>query len=136
MTGVQTCALPISVVVVGFSWVIASAVGALPYRLSGVTASYADAFFETMSGFTTTGATILTDIEALPRGLLLWRSLTHWIGGMGIIVLSLAVLPFLGVGGMELYKAEVPGPTPEKLTPRVQQTALYLWGVYVLLTVL
>ena len=125
-----------AVAVVGFSWVIASAVGALPYRLSGVTASYADAFFETMSGFTTTGATILTNIEALPRGLLLWRSLTHWIGGMGIIVLSLAVLPFLGVGGMELYKAEVPGPTPEKLTPRVQQTALYLWGVYVLLTVL
>ena len=125
-----------AVAVVGFSWVIASAVGALPYRLSGVTASYADAFFETMSGFTTTGATILTDVEALPRGLLLWRSLTHWIGGMGIIVLSLAVLPFLGVGGMELYKAEVPGPTPEKLTPRVQQTALYLWGVYVLLTVL
>lgn len=125
-----------AIAVVGFSWVIASAVGALPYLLSGATAAYTDAFFETMSGFTTTGATVLADVEALPRGLLFWRSLTHWIGGMGIIVLSLAVLPFLGVGGMELYKAEVPGPTPEKLTPRVQQTALFLWGVYVLLTVL
>ncbi len=122
--------------VVGFSWIIASAVGALPYLFSGVTATYTDAFFETMSGFTTTGATVLANVEGAPRGILLWRSLTHWIGGMGIIVLSLAVLPFLGVGGMELYKAEVPGPTPEKITPRVQQTALYLWEVYVLLTAL
>lgn len=123
-----------AIAVVGFSWVIASAVGALPYLFSGVTPTYTDAFFETMSGFTTTGSTILTDIEGAPRGILFWRSLTHWIGGMGIIVLSLAVLPFLGVGGMELYKAEVPGPTPEKITPRVQQTALFLWLVYVLLT--
>ena len=123
-----------AIAVVGFSWVIASAVGALPYLFSGVAASYVDAFFETMSGFTTTGATILARIEGTPRGILFWRGLTHWLGGMGIIVLSLAVLPFLGVGGMELYKAEVPGPTPEKLTPRVQQTALFLWGVYVLLT--
>lgn len=122
--------------VVGFAWVIASAVGALPYWMSGVLPRYADAFFETMSGFTTTGATVLTEIEAVPRGILFWRSLTHWLGGMGIIVLSLAVLPFLGVGGMELYKAEVPGPTPEKLTPRVHQTALFLWGVYAFLTVL
>ena len=122
--------------VVGFAWVIASAVGALPYWSSGVTPSYVDAFFETMSGFTTTGATILTDIEAAPRGILLWRSLTHWMGGMGIIVLSLAILPFLGIGGMELYKAEVPGVTAEKLTPRLQQTAILLWGVYVLLTFL
>ena len=122
--------------VVGLAWVIASAVGALPYWSSGVTPLYTDAFFETMSGFTTTGATILNDIEVVPRGILLWRSLTHWMGGMGIIVLSLAVLPFLGIGGMELYKAEVPGVTAEKLTPRLQQTAILLWGVYVALTLL
>ena len=120
--------------VVGLSWVIASAVGALPYLFAGVLDSYTDAFFETISGFTTTGATVITNVEIAPRGILFWRGLTHWLGGMGIIVLSLAVLPFLGVGGMELYKAEVPGPTPEKLTPRVQQTALLLWEVYLLLT--
>ncbi|MBQ7155677.1 MAG: TrkH family potassium uptake protein [Synergistaceae bacterium] len=119
--------------VTGFSWIIASAIGAMPYWLAGV-CSYTDAFFEAASGFTTTGATIMTDIEALPRGILLWRSLTHWMGGMGIIVLSLAVLPFLGVTGMEMYKAEVPGITAEKLTPRLHKTALYLWGLYVAFT--
>ena len=134
-TDYQQLGIHEAIAVVGFSWVIASAVGALPYLFSGAASTYADAFFETMSGFTTTGATILTDIEGLPRGLLLWRSLTHWIGGMGIIVLSLAILPFLGVGGMELYKAEVPGPTPEKLTPRLHETALLLWEVYLALTV-
>jgi trk system potassium uptake protein TrkH len=122
--------------VVGLSWVMATAVGALPYVLTDVLHTYTDAFFETMSGFTTTGSTIMTDIEKAPRGLLFWRGMTQWLGGMGIIVLSLAILPFLGVGGMELYKIEVPGPTPEKLTPRMQQTALFLWGIYVLLTVL
>ena len=120
--------------VVGLSWVIASAVGALPYLFAGVLDSYTDAFFESISGFTTTGATVIVNVEIVPRGILFWRGLTHWLGGMGIIVLSLAVLPFLGVGGMELYKAEVPGPTPEKLTPRVQQTALLLWEVYLFLT--
>ena len=120
--------------VTGFSWIIASLIGALPYWFSGSVPGYTDAFFETMSGFTTTGATIMTDIESLPRGILLWRSLTHWMGGMGIIVLSLAVLPFLGVGGMEMYKAEVPGITAEKVTPRLHQTAIRLWGVYVILT--
>jgi trk system potassium uptake protein TrkH len=122
--------------VVVLSWALAAAVGALPYVLAGCLPNYTDAFFETMSGFTTTGATVIADVESVPRGLLFWRGMTHWLGGMGIIVLSLAVLPFLGVGGIELYKAEVPGPTPEKLTPRVQQTALCLWGVYVLLTAL
>ena len=121
--------------ITGFSWAAASLIGALPYWFSG-NASYTDAFFETMSGFTTTGATIFTEIESLPRGILLWRSLTHWMGGMGIIVLSLAVLPFLGVTGMEMYKAEVPGVTAEKLTPRLHQTAIYLWGVYVALTLI
>ena len=120
--------------VTGFSRIIASLIGALPYWTSGEVASYTDAFFESMSGFTTTGATILNEIEALPRGLLLWRSLTHWIGGMGIIVLSLAVLPFLGVSGMEMYKAEVPGVTAGKVTPRLHQTAMWLWAAYVILT--
>ncbi|OQY18114.1 MAG: potassium transporter [Desulfobacteraceae bacterium 4572_35.1] len=89
---------------------------------------------ETMSGFTTTGSTILTEIESLPHSILFWRSLTHWLGGMGIIVLSLAILPMLGVGGMQLFQAEVPGPTADRLKPRIQDTAKLLWGVYVILT--
>jgi trk system potassium uptake protein TrkH len=120
---------------VSFGWVFAALFGSLPFFLSGHIPSFTDAFFETMSGFTTTGATILADIEALPHGLLFWRSLTHWLGGMGIIVLSLAILPLIGVGGMQLFRAEIPGPTPDKLTPRIQQTAKSLWGVYVLLSV-
>lgn len=122
--------------VVTLSWVTASIIGALPYFFHGTAPTFTDAFFEAMSGFTTTGASILTNIEAQPRGILFWRDLTHWLGGMGIIVLSLAILPFVGVGGMELYKAEVPGPIPEKMTPRIQQTALLLWGVYVFLSAL
>jgi len=120
--------------IVTFGWVAFSTFGSLPYLLHGAIPSFTDAFFETMSGFTTTGATILTDIEAMPHGLLFWRSLTHWLGGMGIIVLSLAVLPFLGVGGMQLFKAEVPGPVADKLTPRITETAKILWGVYMLLS--
>jgi trk system potassium uptake protein TrkH len=120
--------------IVTFGWIFCSFFGALPFLIYGAIPSFTDAFFETMSGFSTTGATILTDIEALPHGLLFWRSLTHWIGGMGIIVFSLAILPFLGVGGMQLFKAEVPGPVADKLTPRVAQTAKILWGVYVLLS--
>jgi trk system potassium uptake protein TrkH len=116
--------------VVTFGWLSMAVFGSLPFLLSGSITSYTDAFFETMSGFTTTGATILTDIEKLSHGVLFWRSLTHWIGGMGIIVLSLAILPFLGVGGMQLYKAEVPGPTADRLTPRITETAKILWGVY------
>lgn len=120
--------------VVSLAWVTASIIGALPYYFSGALPTYVDSFFEAMSGFTTTGATVFTEIEGNPRGLLFWRSLTHWLGGMGIIVLSLAILPFIGVGGMQLFRAEVPGPTPEKLTPRIQQTALMLWGVYVIIS--
>lgn len=120
--------------VVSFGWTFFALFGALPFVLSGAIPSYLDAFFETMSGFTTTGSTILTDIEAMPPSLLLWRSLTQWLGGMGIIVLSLAILPMLGVGGMQLFKAEVPGPTADRLKPRIQDTAKLLWGVYVLLT--
>ncbi len=122
--------------VVSFSWVLFALLGALPFMLSGHIPSYTDAFFETMSGFTTTGASILTNIEALPHGLLFWRSFTHWLGGMGIILLSLAILPLLGVGGMQLFKAEVPGPTPDKLTPRIKHTAELLWVVYVLITII
>nr|NQU94593.1 TrkH family potassium uptake protein [Bacteroidota bacterium] len=122
-------------IIVTFSWVVISLFGALPFVLSGAIHSYTDAFFETISGFTTTGASILNDIEAVPKGLLFWRSTTHWIGGMGIIVLSLAILPFLGIGGMQLFIAEVPGPTPDKLHPRITATAKRLWGIYVILTV-
>jgi trk system potassium uptake protein len=118
--------------VVTLGWIVFSAFGALPFVISGAIPSYTDAFFETMSGFTTTGATILTDIESVSHGLLFWRSLTHWFGGMGIIVLSLAILPFLGVGGMQLFKAESPGPVVDKLSPRITETAKILWGVYVL----
>ena len=121
--------------VVTFGWFVAAIFGAVPFLLSGSIPSVTDAFFETMSGFTTTGATILADVESLPASMLFWRSLTHWIGGMGIIVLSLAVLPFLGVGGMQLFRAEVPGPTPDRLRPRIRETAKLLWGVYVTLTI-
>ncbi len=120
--------------IVSAAWVLFALIGALPFRISGFIPSYTDAFFETMSGFTTTGASILTDIESLPHGLLFWRSLTHWLGGMGIILLSLAILPLLGVGGMQLFKAEVPGPTPDKLAPRIKRTAKLLWGVYALIS--
>lgn len=121
-------------VVVTLSWVVASFLGALPFYLCGSVPTFTDAFFEAVSGFSTTGASVMADIEANPRGILFWRDLTHWLGGMGIIVLSIAILPFIGVGGMQLYNAEVPGAIPEKMTPRVSKTALYLWGVYVLLT--
>lgn len=127
--------------IVAFAWLVISLVGALPFTLSGALSSYTDAFFETMSGFTTTGATILGGattpaIEELPYSLLFWRSLAHWLGGMGIIVLTLAILPILGVGGMQLFKAEVPGPSADKLTPRVRETAKRLWMIYVGFTVL
>jgi len=120
--------------IVTFGWVIYSLFGALPFIFSGAIPSSLDACFETMSGFTTTGATILVQVESLPKSLLLWRALTHWLGGMGIIVMSLAILPMLGVGGMQLFRAEVPGPTADRLKPRIQDTAKLLWGVYVLLT--
>jgi trk system potassium uptake protein TrkH len=115
-------------------WLLFALIGAIPFVLSEYIPSYSDAFFETMSGFTTTGATILTDIEQLPHGLLFWRSFTHWLGGMGIILLSLAILPLLGVGGMQLYKAEVPGPEHDKLSPRIKDTAKILWEVYILIS--
>jgi trk system potassium uptake protein TrkH len=120
---------------VALSWVLVSAIGCLPFYLSGSIPSFADAYFETMSGFTTTGASILTDIEGLPRAMLFWRSLTHWLGGMGIVVLTVAVLPLLGVGAYQLIKAEAPGPSLDKITPKITQTAKILWFIYVLFTV-
>jgi len=121
-------------IIVSLVWVVFSFFGSLPYLISGSIPNLSDAFFETMSGFTTTGSSILNDIEALPNGILFWRSLTQWLGGMGIIVLSLAILPVFGIGGMQLFSAEVPGPVPDKLSPRIQQTAKSLWAIYVLFT--
>ena len=121
-------------IVVSLVWVVFSIFGALPFYISGAIPNYTDAFFETMSGFTTTGASILNDIEALSHGMLFWRSITQWLGGMGIIVMAIAILPILGIGGMQLFIAEVPGPTPDKLHPRIKETAKRLWGIYILLT--
>ena len=133
--------------IVTFGWLAAAAVGAIPFVVVA-DMQYHDAFFETMSGFTTTGASVLDKglpllngkflskgIADLPKGLLFWRSLTHWLGGMGIVVLSLAIIPFLGIGGQQLYDAEVPGPTSDQLTPRIANSAKILWGVYILLSI-
>lgn len=119
---------------VTLSWILASIIAALPYYFSGAMPSMADAYFETMSGFTTTGATILGDIESLPMSILFWRSLTHWLGGMGIVVLTVAVLPLLGIGGLQLIQAEAPGPTVDRLTPKIKETAKLLWYIYIGLT--
>jgi len=131
--------------IVTLTWFVGSLIGAFPFTLSGTLQSYTDAVFEAMSGLSTTGATILGGvtsdgiqnpaIEDIDKGLLLWRSLSHWLGGMGIIVLTLALLPLLGIGGMQLYKAEYSGSTSDKLTPRIQETALLLWSIYVGMTV-
>ncbi|HUT43865.1 MAG TPA: TrkH family potassium uptake protein [Desulfobacterales bacterium] len=116
--------------IVATVWFLAGVFGALPYFIHGVFPTFTDAFFESVSGFTTTGATVITNIESIPHGILFWRSLTQWLGGMGIIVLSIAIFPLLGVGGMQLYKAELPSPVKDKLTPRVTETARTLWIVY------
>ena len=120
--------------IVAMVWVVFSLFGMLPYYLSGQVPSFTDAWFETMSGFTTTGATIIPDLDAITHGLLFWRSLTQWIGGMGIIVLSIAILPIFGLNGMQLYAAEVTGLTYEKLSPRISDTAKLMWTTYIVLT--
>ena len=120
--------------IVTFGWVFATIFGALPYFLSGVIPNYVSAMFETMSGFTTTGASVLSGLEEIPKGIHLWRALTHWFGGMGVLVLCVAILPFLGVGGMQIYRAEMPGPSKDRLTPRIATTAKLLWAVYAMLT--
>lgn len=122
--------------IVSFGWLFAAALGALPYVISGSIPSYIDAFFETVSGLTTTGATIITDIEVLPRGILFWRSFTHWIGGMGILVFTLALLPTIGVGGFQIFKAESPGPVSDKIVPRLKDTAKILYITYISITLL
>jgi len=121
---------------VGISWILISIYGTIPYLLTNIKLSYIDILFETISGFTTTGSSILTNIEAVSASLLLWRSTTQWLGGMGIVVLTITVLPLLGSGGINLFKAESPGPTADRLTPRFQDTAKLLWGVYSGLTLL
>ncbi|NAS29578.1 TrkH family potassium uptake protein [Flavobacteriaceae bacterium R38] len=118
-------------IIVAFGWIIMSISGTLPYIFSDSIPDITNAFFETMSGYTTTGASILNDIESLPEGILFWRSTTHWIGGMGIIVLAIAILPLLGIGGMQLFTAEAPGPSADKLHPRITDTAKRLWLIYV-----
>jgi trk system potassium uptake protein len=123
-------------IIVSLVWVVFSLFGCLPYVLSGAIPDFTNAFFETISGFTTTGSSVLTDIESLPHGILFWRSMTQWLGGMGIIVLSLAILPVFGIGGMQLFMAEVPGPTPDRISPRIRQTAKTLWGIYLIFTLI
>ena len=122
------------IAIVALGWTAAGLFGALPFYFGSEFVAFVDAFFESVSGFTTTGASVVTDIEALSKGLLFWRSFIQWLGGMGIIVLSVAILPFLGVGGMQLYKAEVPSPVPDKLRPRIRDTAMVLWKVYALIS--
>ena len=121
--------------IVAGAWVVVSTLGGLPYLISGEL-GFADSIFEAASGITTTGSTVLSDIEGWPRGLHLWRAFTQWLGGMGIIVFTIAILPLLGIGGMQLFKAEVPGPTADKVRPRVAATARALWGIYVGFTLL
>jgi trk system potassium uptake protein TrkH len=122
--------------VVSFGWLAVAVIGALPYLLSGVIEHPVSALFETVSGFTTTGASVLGNLESLPRGILFWRALTQWYGGMGVLVLCVAILPFLGVGGMQIYRAEIPGPSKDRLTPRIATTAKLLWGLYALMSLL
>jgi len=121
-------------IIVTMSWLMVAFFGALPYVLSESFHSFTDAYFESMAGFTTTGSSVITDIEGLPKGILFWRSLTQWIGGMGIILFALAILPILGTGGMQLFKAEVPEISVDKLRPRIIDTAKSLWFIYVGLT--
>ncbi len=122
--------------IVAFGWLLCTVLGAIPFILSGVAMNPADAWFEAVSGFTTTGATVLENLESLPRAILLWRSMSQFIGGMGILVLCVAILPLLGSGGMQIYRAEAAGPSKDRLTPRIAGTAKLLWGVYAGLTLL
>jgi trk system potassium uptake protein TrkH len=121
---------------VTMTWLLAAAVGSIPFFASGAIPSFTDSFFESISGLSTTGASILTDIESLPKSIIFWRSLNHWLGGMGIVVLAVAILPLLGIGGLQLVQAEAPGPTVDKITPRISETAKRLWLIYTGFTVL
>lgn len=116
--------------IVSISWVFMAVIGVLPYLVSNVVPTISDAFFESMSGYTTTGATVINDVESIPKGILFWRSFTNWIGGMGMIVLAIAIFPLLGIGGMQLFSAESPGPQSNKLSPRISETAKKIWVIY------
>ncbi|WP_422485587.1 TrkH family potassium uptake protein [Gudongella sp. DL1XJH-153] len=133
-TGQSSIGAKEGLAIVALGWLFASIMGALPLHLTGVTNNYIDAFFEIVSGFTTTGATILKEIEGLPQGILFWRSFTHWIGGMGILVFTLALMPALGIGGFQIFKAESPGPMAGKIAPRLRDTAKILYITYVTIT--
>lgn len=122
--------------IVAVGWILVSFFGALPFYFSGAIPSLIDSFFEASSGFTTTGSSILRDVEILPMGIAFWRSFTHWVGGMGVLVLTLAILPSMGAGTLQIMKAESPGPSPGKLVPRVRQTAVILYGIYIIITVI
>jgi trk system potassium uptake protein len=121
--------------IVVFGWLLTATFGSLPFLLTGAMSNPFDAFFETCSGLTTTGASVLSDLEHHSRAILLWRATTHFFGGMGILVLVVAIIPYLGVGGMQIYQAEVTGPSKDRLTPRIASTAKLLWGVYILMNV-
>lgn len=121
--------------IVTLGWAFASLFGALPFYISGAIPSFVDAFFETVSGFTTTGATIVKDIEVLPYGILFWRSFSHWIGGMGILVVAVAILPMIGAGGFHIFKAESPGPVSDKIVPRIKDTAKILYITYIIISI-
>ncbi|MBO4366805.1 MAG: TrkH family potassium uptake protein, partial [Clostridia bacterium] len=123
-------------VVTALGWFLMAAFGALPFLFSGAIPNYINALFETASGFTTTGASILTDIESLPKGILYWRSFTHWVGGMGVLVFLLAILPARNGQSIHILRAEVPGPTKGKLVPKMRKTALILYAIYFGLTAL
>jgi len=122
--------------IVTFAWVLASLFGSLPFILSGSVDSFSDALFESVSGFSTTGATVIDNVEALPKGILFWRSFTHWVGGMGILVLMVSILPALGVGGFQVFKAESTGPVADKIVPKIKDTAKILYTIYFGITVL
>jgi trk system potassium uptake protein len=140
MSRVKTQKKPIKIkeglAIVTFGWIMVSLLGAIPFYVSGAIPNVIDAIFETVSGFTTTGASILTDVEVLPKSLLFWRSFTHWIGGMGILVFTLALLPAHGMGGFQIFKAEAPGPTHGKIVPHIQNTARMLYVTYIALTLM
>lgn len=121
-------------IIVSFGWILSSIFGCLPYIISGAIPFPIDAFFESVSGLTTTGASILTDIESLPKGILFWRSFTHWIGGMGILVFTVALLPAIGAGGFQIFKAESPGPVSDKIAPKIKDTAKILYTTYIIIT--
>ena len=118
-------------VIVASAWIISSVIGMLPYLISGYIEGVCDAFFEAISGFTSTGATIVDRIESFPHGLLFWRSITQWIGGLGIVFFTIAVLPMIGTGGVKLFAAEATGPTHDKVHPRIGVTAKWIWMIYI-----